>query len=209
MSASIFDFAVFFYHNANELVKRGRGPYFYLPKMEHYLEARLWNDIFLFSQSYIGMPHNTIRATVLIETLPAAFHMEEILFELRNHSSGLNCGRYISYLRPDEFHSNVRNFRWDYIFSFIKKRRADRSAILPDRKDVTMTVGFMDAYVRLLIQTCHKYVVLTTFIPAALTPHLDVKLQRWVECLPRFQSRMTLRPTRSPWPKSGATNSAK
>ncbi|KNZ80233.1 Malate synthase, glyoxysomal [Termitomyces sp. J132] len=138
ISGSIFDFALFFYHNAKELVKAGRGPYFYLPKMEHYLEARLWNDIFLFSQSYIGMPHNTIRATVLIETLPAAFQMEEILFELRNHSSGLNCGR------------------WDYIFSFIKKRRADRGAVLPDRKDVTMTVGFMDAYVKLLIQTCHR-----------------------------------------------------
>ncbi|KAG6874519.1 hypothetical protein C0995_010431 [Termitomyces sp. Mi166 len=140
VSGSIFDFALFFYHNAKELVKAGRGPYFYLPKMEHYLEARLWNDIFLFSQSYIGMPHNTIRATVLIETLPAAFQMEEILFELRNHSSGLNCGRQV----------------WDYIFSFIKKRRADRSAVLPDRKDVTMTVGFMDAYVKLLIQTCHR-----------------------------------------------------
>jgi malate synthase len=93
ISGSLFDFGLFFYHNADELVKRGSGPYFYLPKMEHYLEARLWNDVFLFSQSYIGMPHNTIRATVLIETLPAAFHMEEILFELRNHSSGLNCGR--------------------------------------------------------------------------------------------------------------------
>ncbi|KAH9081760.1 malate synthase [Lactarius deliciosus] len=138
MSGSLFDFGLYFYHNAKELVKRGFGPYFYLPKMEHYLEARLWNDVFLFAQSYIGMPHNTIRATVLIETLPAAFQMEEILFELRNHSSGLNCGR------------------WDYIFSFIKKRRADRSAILPDRKDVTMEVGFMDAYVRLLIQTCHR-----------------------------------------------------
>ncbi|KAK2464323.1 hypothetical protein APHAL10511_003780 [Amanita phalloides] len=138
VSASLFDFALYFYHNAHELVKRGYGPYFYLPKMEHYREARLWNDVFSFSQSYIGMPVNTIRATVLIETLPAAFHMEEILFELRNHSSGLNCGR------------------WDYIFSFIKKRRADRSAVLPDRKDVTMTVPFMDAYVRLLIQTCHR-----------------------------------------------------
>lgn len=95
VSGSIFDFALYFYHNAQELVKRGRGPYFYLPKMEHYLEARLWNDIFLFSQSYIGMPHNTIRATVLIETLPAGFQMEEILFELRNHSSGLNCGRWV------------------------------------------------------------------------------------------------------------------
>lgn len=138
ISGSLFDFGLYFYTNAHELIKRGSGPYFYLPKMEHYLEARLWNDVFLFSQSYIGIPHNTIRATVLIETLPAAFQMEEILFELRNHSAGLNCGR------------------WDYIFSAIKKRRADRSAVLPDRKDVTMTVPFMDAYVRLLIQTCHR-----------------------------------------------------
>ncbi|KAI0645758.1 malate synthase [Trametes meyenii] len=138
VSASIFDFALYFFHNAKELIKRGSGPYYYLPKMEHYLEARLWNDIFNFSQSYIGIPHGTIRGTVLIETLPAAFQMEEILFELRTHSSGLNCGR------------------WDYIFSFIKRRRADRSAVLPDRKDVTMEVGFMDSYVRLLIQTCHR-----------------------------------------------------
>lgn len=93
ISGSLFDFGLYFYHNARELIKRGSGPYFYLPKMEHYLEARLWNDVFLFSQSYIGIPHNTIRATVLIETLPAAFQMEEILFELRNHSAGLNCGR--------------------------------------------------------------------------------------------------------------------
>lgn len=93
MSASLFDFALYFYHNAQELIKCDSGPYFYLPKMEHYLEARLWNDVFLFSQSYLSVPHNTIRATVLIETLPAAFQMEEILFELRNHSAGLNCGR--------------------------------------------------------------------------------------------------------------------
>ncbi|TBU40076.1 malate synthase [Dichomitus squalens] len=138
VSGSLFDFALYFFHNAHELLKRGLGPYFYLPKMEHYLEARLWNDVFNFSQSYIRLPHGTIRATVLIETLPAAFQMEEILFELRTHSAGLNCGR------------------WDYIFSFIKRRRADRSAVLPDRKDVTMEVGFMDAYVRLLIQTCHR-----------------------------------------------------
>ncbi|KZV95038.1 putative malate synthase, glyoxisomal [Exidia glandulosa HHB12029] len=138
MSGALFDFGLYFYHNAKALIAAGSGPYFYLPKMEHYLEARLWNDVFLFSQSYIHIPHNTIRATVLVETLPAAFHMEEILFELRNHSAGLNCGR------------------WDYIFSFIKKRRADRRAVLPDRKDVTMEVGFMDSYVRLLIQTCHK-----------------------------------------------------
>lgn len=93
VSGSIFDFALYFFHNAKELVQRGTGPYFYLPKMEHYLEARLWNDIFNFSQSYVGLPHGTVRATVLIETIPAAFHMEEILFELRQHSSGLNCGR--------------------------------------------------------------------------------------------------------------------
>lgn len=138
MSGSLFDFGLYFFHNAKELVARGSGPYYYLPKMEHYLEARLWNDVFNFSQAYISMPLGTIRGTVLIETLPAAFQMDEILFELRTHSSGLNCGR------------------WDYIFSFIKKRRADRSAVLPDRKDVTMEVHFMDSYVRLLIQTCHR-----------------------------------------------------
>ena len=138
ISGSIFDFALYFFHNARELVRRGSGPYFYLPKMEHYKEARLWNDIFAFSQSYIGIPQGTIRGTVLIETLPAAFHMEEILFELREHSSGLNCGR------------------WDYIFSFIKRRRADLNAVLPDRVDVTMEVAFMGAYVGKLIQTCHR-----------------------------------------------------
>ena len=142
VSGSIFDFALYFYHNAKALIDLGSGPYFYLPKLEHYLEARLWNDIFLYAQSYIGIPHGTIRATVLIETLPSAFQMEEILYEMKDHSSGLNCGR------------------WDYIFSFIKNRRADKSAILPDRKYVTMTVGFMDAYLRLLVQTCHKYVLL-------------------------------------------------
>ncbi|KAJ3836129.1 malate synthase [Lentinula raphanica] len=155
VSGSLFDFGLYFYHNAKELVKRGHGPYFYLPKMEHYLEARLWNDVFDFSQSYIGMAHGIIRATVLIETLPAVFNMEEILFELRAHSSGLNCGR------------------WDYIFSFIKKRRADRSAVLPDRKDVTMTVPFMDAYVRLLIQTCHRRKVAAMGGMAAQIPIKD------------------------------------
>jgi malate synthase len=137
VSGSIFEFSLYFFHNAHELVRRGVGPYFYLPKMEHYLEARLWNDIFVFSQKHIGMPQGTIRATVLIETLPAAYQMEEILYELREHSSGLNCGR------------------WDYIFSFIKKRWADPLVVLPDRSAVTMTVPFMDAYVRLLIKTCH------------------------------------------------------
>ncbi|KAG8947922.1 hypothetical protein FRC04_010118 [Tulasnella sp. 424] len=138
MSGSIFDFALFFFHNAAYLLANGRGPYFYLPKMEHHLEARLWSDIFYFSQSYCGIPTGSIRATVLIETLPAAFQMDEILWELRAHSSGLNCGR------------------WDYIFSFIKRRREDRNAVLPDRKDVTMEVGFMESYVKLLIKTCHR-----------------------------------------------------
>ncbi|CAE6411056.1 unnamed protein product [Rhizoctonia solani] len=139
VSGGIFDFGLFIFHNGHELVKRGHGPYFYLPKMEHYKEARLWNDIINFSQDYIRMPRGTVRATVLIETLPAAFQMDEILFELRQHSSGLNCGR------------------WDYIFSFIKKRRGQaESTILPDRSSVTMETPFMDAYVRLLIRTCHK-----------------------------------------------------
>lgn len=138
ISGSIFDFGLYFFHNAAYLLANGSGPYFYLPKMEHHLEARLWSDIFYFSQPYCGIPIGSIRATVLIETLPAAFQMDEILWELRTHSSGLNCGR------------------WDYIFSFIKRRREDRSALLPDRKDVTMEAPFMDAYVRLLIKTCHR-----------------------------------------------------
>jgi malate synthase len=168
MSGGIFDFALYFFHNAKELVSRGSGPYFYLPKMESYLEARLWNDIFNFSQSYIGMQHGTIRGTVLIETLPAAFQMEEILFELRTHSSGLNCGRFVvsTYLQKVDL---TNHCRWDYIFSFIKKRRADRRAVLPDRKDVTMEVTFMDAYVRLLIQTCHRFVVPVPWLCATLT----------------------------------------
>ncbi|KAI8141773.1 malate synthase A [Fennellomyces sp. T-0311] len=138
MSASIFDFALYFFHNAKELIKRGKGPYFYLPKMESHLEARLWNDIFNVAQDMIQIPRGTIRGTVLIETIMAAFEMDEIIYELRDHSSGLNCGR------------------WDYIFSFIKRFRQHPEFVLPDRSQVTMTVPFMDAYVRLLIQTCHK-----------------------------------------------------
>ncbi|ODN86817.1 malate synthase A [Cryptococcus wingfieldii CBS 7118] len=140
ISGSLFDFGLYFYHNAAELVSRGFGPYFYLPKMEHHLEARLWNDVISFAESQVGggKVGGKTRATVLIETLPAAFQMEEILYELKEHSSGLNCGR------------------WDYIFSFIKKQRAHKGAVFPDRSDITMTVPFMDAYVRLLIQTCHK-----------------------------------------------------
>uniref|UniRef100_A0A0D6QT00 Malate synthase n=1 Tax=Araucaria cunninghamii TaxID=56994 RepID=A0A0D6QT00_ARACU len=138
ISGSLFDFGLYFFHNASELVKRGTGPYYYLPKMESHLEARLWNDVFNLAQDYIGMRRGTIRGTVLIETITAAFEMDEIIYELRDHSSGLNCGR------------------WDYIFSVIKKFRQNPQFVLPDRSAVTMTVPFMDAYVRLLIKTCHR-----------------------------------------------------
>ncbi|KAL8653206.1 MAG: hypothetical protein Q9210_002233 [Variospora velana] len=138
ISGSLFDFGLYFLHNAHELVKRGTGPYFYLPKLESRLEARLWNDVFNVAQDFVGMPRGTIRGTVLIETIVAAFEMEEIIYELRDHSAGLNCGR------------------WDYIFSVIKKFRQNSNFVLPDRSAVTMTVPFMDAYVKLLIRTCHK-----------------------------------------------------
>jgi len=138
ISASLFDFGLYFFHNANALLKNGSGPYFYLPKMESYLEARLWNDVFIFAQTELGIPQGTIKATVLIETIFAAFEMDEILFELRDHSAGLNCGR------------------WDYIFSYIKKFRNHKDLILPDRSVVTMTVPFMHSYSLLAIQTCHR-----------------------------------------------------
>jgi malate synthase len=138
ISASLFDFGLFFFHNAHELIARGTGPYFYLPKMESHLEARLWNDVFVRAQKELGLPRGTIKATVLIETLPAAFEMDEILYELKDHSAGLNCGR------------------WDYIFSAIKKRRKDPEFILPDRALVTMTTHFMRSYSLLLIRTCHR-----------------------------------------------------
>jgi malate synthase len=138
VSASLFDFALYFFHNAHELIRRGTGPYFYLPKMESHLEARLWNDVFVRAQRELDIPVGTIRATVLIETILAAFEMDEILWELRDHSSGLNCGR------------------WDYIFSFIKKFRARRDFLMPDRALVTMDRPFLKAYVDLLIRTCHR-----------------------------------------------------
>lgn len=138
LSGSLFDFGLFFFHNAKVLLERGAGPYFYLPKLESHLEARLWNDVFCFSQDYMGVPRGSIRATVLIETILAAFEMDEILYELRGHSAGLNCGR------------------WDYIFSFIKKFRNHPGFVLPDRAQVTMDRDFLEAYVRLLIQTCHR-----------------------------------------------------
>ena len=136
---ALLDFGLFFAHNAKELVARGSGPYLYLPKMESHLEAQLWNDVFELAQKHVGLPTGTIRATVLIETLPAAFEMHEILHALRDHSAGLNCGR------------------WDYIFSFIKKRAQDPSALLPDRAQITMDKGFLRAYTELLIQTCHAH----------------------------------------------------
>jgi malate synthase len=138
MHGALVDFGLYFYHNAAELVRNGTGPYFYLPKLESHLEARLWNDIFRYAQDALAIPVGTIRATVLIETLPAAFEMEEILYELREHASGLNCGR------------------WDYIFSFIKTQRHDPAAILPDRSQVTMSQPCMRAYTQLAVRTCHR-----------------------------------------------------
>jgi malate synthase len=138
ISGGIFDFALYFFHNAKELVARGSGPYFYLPKLESHLEARLWNDIFVMAQDDLGIPRGTIKATVLIETILAAFEMDEILYELRHHSAGLNAGR------------------WDYIFSCIKKFRSNHDFCLADRALVTMTTHFMRSYAELLIKTCHR-----------------------------------------------------
>ncbi len=138
VSGGIFDFALFMFHNAKELLARGSGPYFYLPKMESHLEARLWNDIFVMTQKELAIPQGSIKATVLIETILAAFEMDEILYELREHSAGLNAGR------------------WDYIFSCIKKFKVDRNFCLADRAKVTMTAPFMRAYALLLLKTCHK-----------------------------------------------------
>jgi malate synthase len=138
ISASIFDFGLYFFHNARALMERGSGPYFYLPKMESHLEARLWNDVFNAAQDSLGVPRGTIRATVLIETILASFEMDEILYELRDHSAGLNCGR------------------WDYIFSFIKKFRNFPEFVLPNRAQVTMERHFLKSYVDLLIKTCHR-----------------------------------------------------
>ncbi len=138
VSGALFDFGLFLFHNAKELLDRGTGPYFYLPKLESHLEARLWNDVFNYSENKLGLKKGTIRATVLIETVLAAFEMDEILYELRDHCAGLNCGR------------------WDYIFSFIKKFNRDPRFVLPDRAQVTMDKSFLAAYVSLLIKTCHK-----------------------------------------------------
>ncbi len=162
MSASIFDFALYLFHNAHELLTRGSGPYFYLPKIESHLEARLWHDIFVQAEKQLGIPAGSIRATVLIETILASFEMDEILYELREYSGGLNCGR------------------WDYIFSFIKKLAADGSVLLPDRAQVTMTTHFMRTYSKLCIKTCHRRHVsaiggMSALIPIKNDPEANAK----------------------------------
>ncbi|MEO0779359.1 MAG: malate synthase A [Bacteroidota bacterium] len=138
MSASLVDFGLYFFHNAKQLLAKGSGPYFYLPKLESHLEARLWNDVFVYAQAKLGIPQRSIKATVLIETILAAFELDEILYELRDHSAGLNCGR------------------WDYIFSFIKKFRERPGFVLPDRAKVGMDTHLMKSYAELVIQTCHR-----------------------------------------------------
>jgi malate synthase len=157
MSGSLFDFGLYFFHNAKELLARGSGPYFYLPKMESHLEARLWNDIFIHAEKAIDVQLGSIKGTVLIETILASFEMDEILYELREHSAGLNCGR------------------WDYIFSYIKKFANDAHAVLPDRAQITMTTHFMRSYSKLAIKTCHKRNVhamggMSAFIPIKSDP---------------------------------------
>ncbi len=162
ISASLFDFGLYFFHNARELLDRGTGPYFYLPKMESHLEARLWNEVFVAAQEALKIPRGSIRATMLIETLPAAFEMEEMLYELREHASGLNAGR------------------WDYMFSFIKKFRNRKDLVLPDRVQVGMTVPFMRAYTELLVKSCHTHGAhamggMAPFIPSRKNPEINEK----------------------------------
>jgi malate synthase len=162
MSGSLFDFGLYAFHNAKELLTRGSGPYFYLPKMESHLEARLWNDVFIKAEGELAIPAGSIKATVLIETILATFEMDEILWELKDHSAGLNCGR------------------WDYIFSFIKKFAGDTSVLLPDRGQVTMTTHFMRSYSKLCIKTCHRRKVsamggMSAFIPIKTDPLANEK----------------------------------
>jgi malate synthase len=164
--AAFVDFGLFFFHNAQTLISNGRGPYFYLPKLESHAEARLWHDVFAWSEEVLGIPHGTIRATCLIETLPAAFEMTEILYELREYSAGLNAGR------------------WDYIFSFIKNFADDPSRVLPNRDAITMTVPFMRAYTELLVKACHERGAhaiggMAAFVPSGADPEAtSVALER-------------------------------
>ncbi|MDQ3950974.1 MAG: malate synthase A, partial [Gemmatimonadota bacterium] len=162
VAASLFDFGLYFFHNARELLDRGTGPYFYLPKMESHLEARLWNDVFNFAQDALGIPRGTVRATVLIETILAAFEMDEILYELREHAAGLNAGR------------------WDYLFSLIKTFRERPEFVLPDRAQVTMAVPFMRGYAQLLVRTCHRREAhaiggMAAFIPSRRDPEVNAR----------------------------------
>jgi malate synthase len=162
VSASLFDFGLYVFHNARELLDRNTGPYFYLPKLESRLEARLWNDVFNFAQDAVGLPRGTIRATVLVETILAAFEMDEILFELREHAAGLNAGR------------------WDYLFSLIKTFRERPEFVLPDRAQVTMAVPFMRAYTDLLVRTCHRREAhaiggMAAFIPSRRDPEVTAR----------------------------------
>jgi malate synthase len=169
LSGSLFDFGLYLFHNGAELLERGKGPWFYLPKLESHLEARLWNDVFCFAQDALGIPRGSIKATVLVETVLAAFEMDEILYELRDHSGGLNAGR------------------WDYIFSVIKKFRAHPDFVLPERAQVTMTVPFMRAYTELLVKTCHRrgaFAIggMAAFIPSRRDPAVnEVALARVTE----------------------------
>jgi malate synthase len=160
ISASLFDFGLYFYHNARELLARGSGPYFYLPKLENHLEARLWNEVFDLAQDALGIPRGTVRATVLIETILAAYEMDEILYELRDHAAGLNAGR------------------WDYLFSIIKNFRDRPDFVLPDRSQLTMNVPFMRAYTELLVKTCHRRGAhaiggMAAFIPSRRDPQVN------------------------------------
>jgi malate synthase len=162
VSGSLFDFGLYFFHNAKRLLARGSGPYFYLPKLESHVEARLWNDVFLAAQEALDVPRGTIKATVLVETILAAFEMDEILYELREHAAGLNAGR------------------WDYIFSIIKKFRDRPEFVLPDRAQVTMTVPFMRAYTQLLVKTCHERGAhalggMAAFVPSRRDPEVNEK----------------------------------
>src|SRR6516162_6677397 len=162
MSGALFDLGLYFFHNAKELMARNTGPYFYLPKLESHLEARLWNEVFVFAQDALKIPRGSIRATMLIETLPAAFEMEEFLYEMREHASGLNAGR------------------WDYMFSFIKKFRNRKDKVLPERAQVTMTVPFIRAYTELLVKSCHIHAAhamggMAPFIPSRKNPEINEK----------------------------------
>lgn len=177
ISGSLFDFGLYFFHNANELLKRNSGPYFYLPKIESHYEAAWWNSVFNSAQDYLKIPRGTIRATVLIETIPAAFEMDEILYSLKDHAAGLNAGR------------------WDYIFSVIKRFQTDPAHVFPDRGQVTMTTDFMNAYCLLLVQTCHKRGAhamggMSAFIPNRKEPDITQKALEQVTADKRREASM-------------------